>query len=132
MNKNFSHYFNIITATIIFGLFVYAVTESYLLEMNTISHNQNIVSSQSMTAKDYLQRATTLTKQKKWNQVIQNYQLAIQLQPESAKTHYSLALILAQKNRIPEAIAALETAHQLQPQNKKYKQTLEFYHTYLK
>ena len=69
----------------------------------------------SQTAENYRRDATAFARQKTWDQAIENYRKALELQPKDALSHYNLALALKYKGDARQAAQEFEAALQLKP-----------------
>ena len=69
----------------------------------------------AQTADTYRQKALELSRNKSWDQAIDNYRKALALEPNDADTHYNLALTLKYKGDSKAAIEEFETAARLRP-----------------
>ena len=66
-------------------------------------------------AASYRKRALELSRQKSWDQAIENYGQAIRLEPNDADTHYNLALTLKYKGDARAAANEFQEVIRLKP-----------------
>src|SRR5277367_6076424 len=69
----------------------------------------------AQTAADYRRDATELARQQSWDQAIEKYRKALELEPNDALTHYNLALALKYKGDSRPAVDQFEAALRLKP-----------------
>src|SRR5215475_12286631 len=64
----------------------------------------------AQTAENYRRDATNLARQQSWDQAIEKYRKALELEPNDALTHYNLALALKYKGDARQAVEQFEAA----------------------
>src|SRR5450432_3689335 len=69
----------------------------------------------AQTAGDYRRDATDLARRQSWDQAIEKYRKALELEPNDALTHYNLALALKYKGDSRQAVDQFEAALRLKP-----------------
>src|ERR1700722_788371 len=71
--------------------------------------------SPAQTADNYRRDATELARHQSWDQAIEKYRKALELEPNDALTHYNLALALKYKGDARQAVEEFQTALRLKP-----------------
>ena len=67
----------------------------------------------SQTAESYRKQAIELSRNKSWDQAIENYRKALVIEPNDADTHYNFALTLKYKGEAKAAVEEFEAAARL-------------------
>src|SRR5579864_3856088 len=69
----------------------------------------------AQTAEIYRRQAIEASRQKSWDQSIEDFRKALELEPNDALTHYNLALALKYKGDAAQAVEEFEAALRLKP-----------------
>src|SRR5579864_3286148 len=69
----------------------------------------------AQTAEPYRQKALEFSRDKSWDQAIENYRKALAIEPEDADTHYNLALTLKYKGEPRAAVEEFRAVVRLRP-----------------
>jgi tetratricopeptide (TPR) repeat protein len=69
----------------------------------------------AQTAETYRQKALEFSRDKSWDQAIENYRKALAIEPEDADTHYNLALTLKYEGDARAAVEEFQAVVRLRP-----------------
>ena len=79
-----------------------------------------------LTPKAYYNLGIALNNERKYEEAISHYKMAIRIHPDFANAHYNLGIILIQKGAMKEAVHHFREAARLRPEFVKARDYLKF------